>query len=115
MAPPPIEEWPDAPLTEREARDLLGGDAVAVWVMDHDEATRAAVAPDDGRADGVIDVVLETDDAYRPYGYTRYGCTRHGDGTGWVACGAERKGTDGAERVREALEDYRLLVDDRDR
>ncbi|WP_254543623.1 hypothetical protein [Halomarina pelagica] len=110
MDPPPTEEWPDAPLTEREARDLLGGDVVAVWVMDHDEATRAVLADDGAKGGGVIDVVLETADAFHPYSYTRYG-----DGTRWVTYGAKRKGSDGAAEAREPPEGYRLLADDRDR
>ena len=52
--PEPAEDWPDRPLSEDEAADLLAGEAVAVWVMDHADGVRSVVippgAPEIGRA-----------------------------------------------------------------
>ena len=114
--PEPAEGWPDGPLAEAEARDLLGGTdhgdepVVAVWVFDGGgEGAREALLSEGDPADAVIDLVLETDRAYRMFSYT-YGR----EGLGWQDYGTERKGTEGAETMRETLESYRLLCGEPD-
>jgi hypothetical protein len=111
MQPAPAENWPDGPLTEGDARDLLFDReaTTAVWVMDHDEATRTALLGADPPEDAVLDVVLETPDAFEMYSYTH-----HDDGTRWVTYGEESKGTDGGTTMRDTLASYRLLVGDSD-
>lgn len=110
--PTPAEGWPDRPLTEEEARDLLGGtdhtdDPVsAVHVFDGaGEGARDALLGDDDPANAVIDLVLETDERYRMFSYT-YGSS----GLGWQDYGTERKETEGAEAVAATLDSYRLLA-----
>jgi hypothetical protein len=105
----PAEGWPDGPLTEAEARDLLGGDVVGVWVMDHDENTRAVMLGPDAPEDAVIDVVLETGTGFDMYSYTDHEGERR-----WVSFGTEQKGTEGAEMMAGTLESYRLLAGDTD-
>lgn len=107
--PTPAEGWPDGPLTEDEARDLLGesdctADPVrAVWVFDGGgEGARDALLDEDDPDDAVIDLVLETDGSYRMFSYT-YGRA----GLGWQDYGAEP--TDG-EAMAGTLESYRLLA-----
>lgn len=110
--PIPAEGWPDGPLTETDARDLLGktdhtDDPVrAVWTFDGGgEGARDALLRADDPNDAVIDLVLETDREYRMYSYT-YGR----EGLGWYDYGTERKGTDGAETMAGTLTSYRLLA-----
>ncbi|SFL16391.1 hypothetical protein SAMN04487950_2821 [Halogranum rubrum] len=106
--PRPAEGWPDAPLTTDEARDLLDDeDVVAVWVMDHDEDTRATVLSENDPDDAVIELILETPTSFRMYSYT------HGvNGTAWMDYGETEKGTDGAEMMLDTLESYHVLVGD---
>ena len=111
MDPEPAEDWPDGPLSEGDARDLLFDreDVLAVWVMDHDEATLSALLGPDPPEDAVVDVVVETDAAFEMYSYTHHETT-----TRWVTFGDERKGTDGARRMRDTLDSYRLLAGESD-
>lgn len=111
MVPEPAAGWPEGSLTEREARDLQFDreDATAVWVLDHDEATRTAILGPDPPEDAVIDVVVETDERFEMYSYTHHDST-----TQWVTYGEERKETEGAARMRDTLDSYRLLVGDTD-
>ena len=111
MEPEPAEGWPEGSLTEREARDLQFDreDATAVWVLDHDDATRVAILGPDPPDDAVIDIVVETDERFEMYSYTRHDST-----TQWVTYGAERKGTEGGTAMRDTLDSYRLLVGDSD-
>lgn len=120
MDPTPAEEWPDRPLDEAEAVALLDDTpdrrypafddpVTAVWVMDHDPATRAAVLDPDAPGDAVIEIVLETPDAFHMYSYAV------GDGDpAWTDYGDEEKGTPGAARMAETLESYRLLAGESD-
>ncbi len=111
MDPTPAEGWPEGPLSEEAARDLLFDReaAVAVWVMDHDEATRNAILGPDAPEGAVIDVIVETGDAFELYSYT------HHDGdTKWVAYGEESKAGDGATAMAGTLESYRLLAGESD-
>ncbi|MEF8842283.1 MAG: hypothetical protein V5A62_11755 [Haloarculaceae archaeon] len=107
--PEPAEGWPDGPLTETEARDLLGGTdytdepVVAVHVFDGGgEGARDALLDEADPADAVIDLVLETDRAYRMFSYT-YGR----EGLGWQDYGTEPTAS---ERMIGTLESYRLLA-----
>lgn len=120
MDPTPADEWPDRPLDEAEARDLLGevsdrrypaigGPVTAVWVMDHDPATRATVLDADAPGDAVIEVVLETPDAFHMYSYA----AADGDPQ-WTDYGAEAKGTEGAEQMAATLGSYRVLAGESD-
>jgi hypothetical protein len=106
--PTPAEGWPDGPLTESEARDLLGGTehtdepVRAVWVFDGGgEGAREALLADDDPDDAVIDLVLETDAEYRMFSYT-YGTA----GLGWQDYGTEPAEN---EAMAGTLESYRLL------
>nr|WP_254538127.1 hypothetical protein [Halomarina sp. BCD28] len=111
MEPEPADGWPDGPLSEEDARDLLFDreEVVAVWVMDHDEGTRTAILGPDPDEDAVIDVVVETADAFEMYSYTH-----HEGGTAWVTYGEESKADDGATGMAGTLESYRLLVGESD-
>lgn len=107
--PEPAEGWPEGPLTESEARDLLGGTdytdepVVAVHVFDGGgEGARDALLDDGDPADAVIDIVLETDREYRMFSYT-YGRA----GLGWQDYGSEP--TDSGT-MAGTLESYRLLA-----
>jgi len=111
MQPEPAADWPDGPLTEDDARELLfDREAVlAVWVMDHDETTLSALLGTDPPDDAVVDVVLEMAEAFEMYSYTH-----HDDSTQWVTFGDERKGTDGGATMRDTLASYRLLAGESD-
>jgi hypothetical protein len=105
------EGWPDGPLTEEDARDLLGetdhtDDPVrAVWVFDGGgEGAREAILDDTDPDDSVIDLVLETDGEYRLFSYT-YGPA----GLGWQDYGTEPTGS---ETMAGTLESYRPLAGD---
>ena len=107
--PKPAEGWPDGPLAEREARDLLGGShhteepVRAVWVFDGGgEGARDALLTEDDPDDAVIDLVLETDAGYRMFSYT-YGTA----GLGWQDYGTEPAGS---ETMAGTLTSYRLLA-----
>jgi hypothetical protein len=101
--PEPAEGWPDRPLTEAEAADLLE-EGIAVWVMDQDAGVRGAVAPgaDD---DAVVDVVLETDAAFEMYSFSR---------GRWMDYGTQRKDDADAPPMTGTLESYRVLAGESD-
>ena len=120
MDPTPADEWPDRPLDEAEARALLDDDpdrrypavdgpVAAVWVMDHDPATRAAVLDADAPGDAVIEIVLETPDAFHMYSYAAV----DGDPE-WTDYGAEAMGTTGADQMAKTLRSYRVLAGESD-
>lgn len=104
--PEPADDWPDGPLTQADARDLLGDEnVVAVWERPPDEETRESVLTDEDPEDAVVELVIETSTEYRMYSYAH-----HLDGTSWMDYGAERKGTEGAELMLDTLGNYRVLV-----
>ena len=99
--PEPAEDWPGRPLSEAEAEDHLGGDVVGVWVMDHDEGVRSVTVPADAPEDAVIDVVLETEDAFEMYSYT---------GGRWMDYGVQHRDDEEAPSMAGTLASYRLLA-----
>ncbi|MFD1512217.1 hypothetical protein [Halomarina rubra] len=111
MQPEPADDWPEGPLSEADARDLLFDReaAVAVWVLDHDDATRTALLGPNPPEDAVLDVVVETADGFEMYSYTH-----HDTATQWVTYGTEEKGTDEGATMRDTLASYRLLTGDSD-
>lgn len=108
--PEPAAGWPERPVEEAEATALLEDgpdwfdvDGVrAVWVMDQDSGVRGAVAPgaDD---DAVVDLVVETDAAYRMFSFS---------GGRWMDYGTQRKDDDDAPSMGGTLESYRVLAGD---
>ena len=101
--PEPADGWPDRPLTEAEATDLLDErDAVAVWVMDHESGVRGAVAPG-ADEDSVVDVVVETSEAFEMYSFSR---------GRWMDYGTQRKDDEEAPSMAGTLESYRVLAGD---
>jgi hypothetical protein len=98
--PEPADGWPDSPLTEAEATDLMADDVVAVWVMDHGSGVRGAVAPGAG-PDDIIDVVLETEQTFEMYSFS---------GGQWLDYGTQRKDDDDAPSMAGTLESYRVLA-----
>jgi len=114
--PTPAEGWPEGPLDESAARDLLGGTdhtdepVRAVHVFDGGgEGARDALLDQADPDDAVIDLVLETDREYRMFSYA-YGR----EGLGWQDYGTERKDTEGAEAMAGTLASYRLLAGETD-
>lgn len=105
--PRPADDWPDSALTTTEARALLEDDVVAVWVMDHDDDTRATVLSENDPDDAIIELILETPTKFRMYSYTK-----GVNGTAWMDYGTTEKGTDGAEMMLDTLESYHVLVGD---
>ncbi|MEZ3117771.1 hypothetical protein RYH80_17780 [Halobaculum sp. MBLA0147] len=117
--PTEADGWPDRPLTETEATALLdpevasgveidpselrttGGDAVAVWVMDHESAVRARSVPADAPDDAVIDLVVETEVAFEMFSYT---------GGRWVDYGTQYKDDEDAPDMAGTLDSYRVLA-----
>lgn len=99
--PEPAEEWPDRPLSEAEAKDLLEGDAVAVWVMDHETGVRSVVVPAGAPEDAVVDVILETATGFEMYSFTR---------GRWMDYGTQRKDDEDAPSMAGTLESYRVLA-----
>jgi len=99
--PEPAEDWPDRPLSEAEAADLLDGDAVAVWVMDHEDGVRSVVVPPGAPEDAVVDVVVETTGAFEMYSYS---------GGRWMDYGTQRKDDDEAPSMAGTLASYRVLA-----
>jgi hypothetical protein len=99
--PEPAEGWPDDPLSEDEATDLLEDDAVAVWVMDHEETVRSIVVPPGAPEDAVVDIVLETESGYEMYSYS---------GGRWMDYGTQRKDDEEAPSMAGTLESYRVLA-----
>lgn len=99
--PEPAAGWPDRPLTEAEARDLLERDgAEAVWVMDHESGVRGAVAPG-ADEDSVVDVVVETATAFEMYSFS---------GGQWLDYGTQRKDDEEAPSMAGTLDSYRVLA-----
>jgi len=103
--PEPADDWPDRPLSEAEAADLLDnrGGAIAVWVMTHENGVRQAVVPADAPDDAVIDVVVETETAFEMYSYSR---------GQWMDYGTQRKDDEDAPSMAGTLESYRVLADE---
>lgn len=100
--PEPAEDWPDRPLSEAEASDLLEDEnAVAVWVMDQDEGVRSVVVPADAPEDAVVDVVVETATGFEMYSFS---------GGQWMDYGTQRKDDDEAPSMDGTLESYRVLA-----
>lgn len=101
--PEPANGWPDRPLSEAEATDLLDDTdgALAVWVMDHDETVRSVAAGANAPDDAVVDVVVETTEAFEMYSFSR---------GQWMDYGAQRKDDDEAPSMAGTLESYRVLA-----
>lgn len=99
--PEPAEDWPERPLSEAEATDLLEGDVVAVWVMDHEDGVRSVVVPPGAPEDAVVDVVLETETGFEMYSFS---------GGRWMDYGTQRKDDDEAPSMAGTLESYRVLA-----
>jgi hypothetical protein len=99
--PEPAEGWPDGPLSVAQARDLHDEDVLAVWVMDHESGVRSVVLGPDAPEDAVVDVVLETDEAFEMYSYSR---------GQWMDYGIQRKGDDEAPSMAGTLDSYRVLA-----
>lgn len=98
--PKPATDWPDIPLTEDEAADRLN-DGLAVWVMDADEAVRPATVPTGGPETPIVDIVIETDEAFDMYSYT---------GGQWMDYGTQRKDDEDAPPMDGTLASYRILI-----
>jgi len=99
--PEPAEGWPDRPLSEEEAADLLADDVLAVWAMDHEDGVRSVVVPPGAPEDAVVDVVLETADAFEMYSFS---------GGRWMDYGVQRKDDEEAPSMAGTLESYRVLA-----
>lgn len=101
--PEEADDWPDTPLSEDDAADLLDeqADAVAVWVMNHDNDVRSAVVPGDAPDDAVVDIVVETTDGFEMYSYTR---------GRWMDYGTQAKDDEDAPSMAGTLESYRVLA-----
>lgn len=104
--PEPADGWPEGPLAESAAADLLAetDDAVGVWVMDHDADVRSVSLPADAPDDAVIDIVVETHAGFEMYSYT---------GGRWMDYGTQRKDAD-APSMAGTLDSYRLLAGESD-
>jgi len=103
--PEPAEDWPERPLSEAEATDLLDDvtGAVAVWVMDHNETARSVAVGTDAPDEAVVDIVVETDDAFEMYSYTR---------GQWMDYGRQRRDDAAAPSMAGTLEHYHVLAGD---
>jgi len=101
--PEPVDDWQHRPLSPAEASALLDDidDAVAVWVMHHDNDVRAAVVLDDAPEDAVIDIVVETDGAFDMYSYT--------SGV-WMDYGTQRKDDPDDPSMAGTLDSYDVLA-----
>ena len=101
--PEPAEGWPEEPLSPDEAAALLEErlEAVAVWVMHHDDGVRSSVVPADAPEDAVVDVVLETAEAFEMYSYSR---------GRWMDYGTQRKDDDDAPSMGGTLDSYEVLA-----
>lgn len=99
--PEPAEGWPDRPLSEDEAADRLSEAGGAVWVMDPDSSVRSVAVPPDAPDNPVIDLVVETDEAFEMYSYSR---------GRWMDYGTQRKDDEDAPPMAGTLESYRVLV-----
>jgi len=99
--PEPAEDWPGRPLSEAEAADHLGSGVIGVWVMDHDEGVRSVAVPNGAPENAVIDVVLETEEAFEMCSYTS---------GRWMDYGTQRKDDQEAPSMAGTLASYRLLA-----
>ena len=99
--PEPADGWPEGPLSEAEAAELLADDALAVWVMDHENGVRSVAVPPDAPEDAVVDVVVETRSGFEMYSFT---------GGRWMDYGTQRKDDDEAPSMAGTLESYRVLA-----
>ncbi len=99
--PEPAEGWPDSPLSEADAAELLEDDVRAVWVMDHEENIRSVVLPPSAPDDAVVDVVLETGTAFEMYSFS---------GGRWMDYGTQRKDDEEAPSMAGTLESYHVLA-----
>jgi hypothetical protein len=99
--PEPAAGWPEDPLSEADATDLLEGDVVAVWVMDHDDGVRSVVAGANAPEDAVVDVVLETDTTFEMYSYSK---------GQWMDYGTQQKDDEKAPSMAGTLESYRVVA-----
>jgi hypothetical protein len=104
--PEPVTDWPDRPLTETEAADLVDETVRAVYVMDHSSAVQEGVGADE---DEVIEIVLETDSAYRMYSYAASSAE---DDATWRDYGRESKAGEAGTTMRQTLASYRVLAGD---
>lgn len=121
--PEPATGWPDRPLDEEEAtalfedgplrwldtddesttddtHELDAATVLAVWVMDQDSGVRSAVAPG-ADEDAVVDIVVETDRAYRMFSFS---------GGRWMDYGTQRKDDEDAPSMAGTLDSYRVLA-----
>ncbi|WIV66082.1 hypothetical protein [Natrialbaceae archaeon AArc-T1-2] len=99
--PEPADGWPSQPLSEAEARDLLEDDVVAVWVMDPDDGVRPVTVPPGAPDDAVVDIVLETTEAFEMYSYS---------GGQWMDYGTQRKDDEDTPSMEGTLQSYRVLA-----
>lgn len=123
--PEPADGWPNRPLSEAEATALLGvdggeqhvdtadieidpaallspvGEPTGVWVMDHESEVRSAAVGGSDPDDAVIDVVVETREAFEMFSYTR---------GQWVDYGQQRRDDEDAPSMAGTLDSYRLLA-----
>lgn len=101
--PEPATGWPDRPLSEAEATALLDDveDALAVWVMNHDEAVRSVAATGDTPDDAVVDVVVETSTGFEMYSFSR---------GMWRDYGTQAKDDPDAPSMAGTLDSYRVLA-----
>jgi len=101
--PEPAEGWPERPLSAAEAAGLLDErpGAVAVWVMTHDDGVRSAAVPADAPEDAVVDIVLETAEAFEMYSYSR---------GQWMDYGTQRKDDEDAPSMAGTLDSYEVLA-----
>ena len=102
-APQPADGWPDGPLSTDDARALYErrDAAEAVWVMDPESGVRSVTVPADGPDEPVVDIVVETDDAFEMYSYT---------GGRWMDYGTQQKDDEEAPPMAGTLESYRVLA-----
>jgi hypothetical protein len=105
--PEPADDWPDGPLSQSAAADLLDDipGAIGVWIMDHEDAVRSVSTPADAPEDAVIDIVVETTEAFEMYSYT---------GGRWMDYGTQDKDDEDAPSMAGTLESYDLLTGETD-
>ena len=100
--PTPTTDWPDDPLSVTATKELLQdtSDAIAIWVMDHDESVRRIAIPD-ASPDAIVDIVIETTTGFDMYSYT--------DGQ-WMDYGTQQKDNESAPSMAGTLASYRVLA-----
>lgn len=105
--PEPATGWPEQPLSQSDAAAFVEdrAEVIGVWVMDHDEAVRSVTVPRDAPEGAVIDVVLETTDAFEMYSYS---------GGQWMDYGIQSKDDEEAPSMAGTLASYRLLEGETD-